>query len=405
MPESTSQADCVGDLPRIEDADVQGKRVLVRCDLNVTFRPGTTQIADDSRIHESIPTIRVLCERGARVVLCSHLGRPRGTVVPELSIVHVQTRAQELLGREIQCLGGPVGSRVQSAVARLHDGEVGIVENLRFHPGEESNTSEFSDALTSLADIYVLDAFGAAHRAHASIAGAPGLIPTYAGILMRAEIAALTRAVESHERPAVAILGGAKVSDKLTVIRNIAKRVDHVLIGGGMVRAFFAASAINVGSAEVPEDEVEATRSLLEDPRVRESLRLPVDVILAERWSADAKFEIVKSDAIESQGFILDIGPETVRQYVDLIASARKVIWNGPMGLFEWPSFADGTRRVAQGIAKNRDAYTVAGGGSTVEAIYKFDAEDAFTHISTGGGASLQFLEGKTLPGVAALTI
>ena len=278
-----------------------------------------------------------------------------------------------------------------------------MLENLRFDPGEEANDPDFSNALASLADIFVNDAFGASHRAHASIVGVADLLPTFAGLLMRAEISALGRAVDSDERPAVAILGGSKVADKLGVVKNLTPNVDAVLIGGGMVSAMLAARGKSVGSVAVSTDELEAARELLDDPTVVEKLRLPSDVIVAEAFDQDSRCFETPADAVPQSGFILDIGSRTVAAYIDAISLAEKIVWNGPMGLFEWEAFATGTKAIAGAISDNESAFKLAGGGSTVEAINSLGIADNVTHVSTGGGASLEFLEGKELPGIAAL--
>ncbi|MXX93672.1 MAG: phosphoglycerate kinase [Chloroflexi bacterium] len=392
-------------MPMIEDVEVSGKRVLLRADLNVTFKPGSTRIADDSRIHASVATIELLRSRGARVVLCSHLGRPKGKVVPEMRIEPVRERMSEVLGVDVGYAGGPVGEEAERVVESLNDSDVAMLENLRFDPGEEDNDADFSNSLASLADVFVNDAFGASHRAHASIVGVADLLPTYAGLLMRAEIVALERAVDSAERPAVAILGGSKVADKLGVVKNLAPNTDAVLIGGGMVSAMLAAQGKSVGSVDVSDDEMKAAKELLDDPIVVDKLHLPTDVIVAEEFSGDSRYIETSADSVPESGFILDIGSQTISNYVDAIGTAEKIVWNGPMGLFEWEAFSGGTQSIASAISDNESAFKLAGGGSTVEAINSLGIADAITHISTGGGASLEFLEGKTLPGIAALHV
>ena len=390
-------------LPRIEEASLRGKKVLLRADLNVTFRPGTTEIADDSRIHAIVPTLELLRAKGARVVFCSHLGRPKGKVVPEMRLDPVRGRMCEVIGSEVKYGGGPVGDDVRRVVEGLSDGEMMMLENLRFEPGEEANDDEFSRELASHADVYVNDAFGASHRSHASIVGVAAILPTYAGLLMRSEIEALERALLSDERPAVAILGGAKVADKLGVVKNLAPKVDAVLIGGGMVSAIFAAQGKRVGSTKLSDEELNAAKGLLVDEAIASKLKLPGDVVIADEFNQNSRFVVADTDAMPESGYILDIGPEAVIDFVSAISSARKVIWNGPMGLFEWPSFANGTDKIASAIASNEDAFKLAGGGSTVEAINAFGIDGKLTHISTGGGASLEYLEGKMLPGIAVL--
>ena len=390
-------------LPRIEEASLRGKRVLLRADLNVTFRPGTTEIADDSRIHAIVPTLELLRGKGAKVVLCSHLGRPKGKIEPEMRLDPVRERMSEVLGTEVKYGGGPVGEDVRRAIDGLSDGEMVMLENLRFEPGEEANDDEFSQELASQADVYVNDAFGASHRSHASIVGVAAFLPTYAGLLMRSEIEALERALVSNERPAVAVLGGAKVADKLGVVENLVPKVDAVLIGGGMVSAMFAAQGKGVGSTKLSDEELDAAKALLVDAAVSAKLRLPCDVVVADEFNENSRFVVADADAIPESGYLLDIGHKAVSDFVRAISGAKKVIWNGPMGLFEWSSFANGTEKIASAIAGNEDAFKLAGGGSTVEAINTFGIGAKLTHISTGGGASLEYLEGKTLPGIAAL--
>ncbi len=392
-------------LPLIEDVEFSGKRVLLRADLNVTFEPGSTRIADDSRIHASVATIELLRSRGARVVLCSHLGRPKGKVVPEMRIEPVRERMSEVLGVDVGYAGSPVGEEAERVIDSLSGSDVAMLENLRFDPGEEDNDADFSNSLASLADVFVNDAFGASHRAHASIVGVADLLPTYAGLLIRAEIVALKRAVDSDEHPAVAILGGSKVADKLGVVKNLAPNIDAVLIGGGMVSAMLAAQGKSVGSVDVSDDEMKAAKELLDDPVVVDKLHLPTDVIVAEEFAQDSRYIETSSDSVPESGFILDIGSQTISNYVDAIGTAEKIVWNGPMGLFEWEAFSGGTQSIASAISDNESAFKLAGGGSTVEAINSLGIADAITHISTGGGASLEFLEGKTLPGIAALHV
>ena len=390
-------------LPSIEDLDLHGKRVLLRADLNVTFEPGTTEISDDSRILASIATVDLLRNLGAKVIVCSHLGRPKGRVVPEMRIEPVRLRTSEVLGTDVKYVGGPVGKGVANAVGALSSGDVAILENLRFHPGEEANDGEFSKALANLADIYVNDAFGASHRSHASIVGVARILPTYAGLLMRAEIDALNRAVMSDERPAVAILGGAKVADKLGVLKNLAPNVDAILVGGGMIAALLAAQGRPVGSAKVGPNELAAAAQLLEDDDVIRKLILPEDVVVADEFDELSDFRAVDVEDMPQHGYVLDIGPRTITKYVGFVNDARKIVWNGPMGLFEWSSFANGTKSLANAISGNVDAFKLAGGGSTVEAINSFGIAQNLTHVSTGGGASLEYLEGKPLPGIVAL--
>lgn len=390
-------------LSRIEEADLSGQRVLLRADLNVTFQPGTTNISDDSRIHATVPTIDLVRRKGAKVILCSHLGRPKGRVVPEMRIEPVRRRTAEVLDVDVSALGGPTGPHVGPPIEELCDGDVAMLENLRFDPGEEANDTGFSSSLAALADVYVNDAFGASHRSHASIVGVASMLPAYAGLLMRTEIEALNRALSSDERPAIAILGGAKVADKLGIVNSLAQNVDAVLVGGGMVSAFAVAQGKSAASATPGADELEAAKALLDDPIASAKIRLPDDVIVSEAFAIDACYSATGFDDVPASGYILDIGPKTIETYSGLIGNAKKIVWNGPMGLFEWPSFEVGTRSVAKAIAENDDAFKLAGGGSTVEAINTYGIANRLSHISTGGGASLEFLEGKTLPGVEAL--
>lgn len=390
-------------LHKIEEVSLKGKRVLLRADLNVTFQPGTTDIADDSRINAIVPTVELLRAKGARVVLCSHLGRPKGKVVADMRIEPVRARLSAMMGIDVTYAGGPVGAETLNAVNGLQDGDVAMLENLRFDPGEEANSGEFSHSLASLADVYVNDAFGASHRSHASIVGVAEVLPACAGLLMRSEIAALERAVGSDERPAVVVLGGAKVAEKLGVVENLAPAADAVLVGGGMISAMLASQGHNVGSVDLSAEELRAAASLLDNAEISKKLRLPIDVVVAEEFSANSTSIEVSVDAIPKLGYVLDIGRKTATEFVGIISSAKKVIWNGPMGLFEWPMFAKGTEEVASAIASNVGAFKLAGGGSTVEAINALGISDKLTHVSTGGGASLEFLEGKTLPGISAL--
>lgn len=390
-------------LPKIEDVDLRGLRVLLRADLNVTFEPGTTNISDDSRIRATVPTIELLRRKGAAIILCSHLGRPKGRVMADMRIEPVLRRTTEVLGVEVTALGGPTGSGIREAVGGMTDGDVGMLENLRFDPGEEANEPAFARDLAAMADVFVNDAFGASHRSHASIVGVAKLLPAYAGLLMRAEIDALNRASSSDERPAIAILGGAKVADKLGIVSSLAPNVDTILIGGGMIAAIIAAQGNPAGSSTPGGDEIEAAKALLGDPMLSAKLTLPDDLIVANQFSLDSPYRTASvGDELDSR-YILDIGSTTIEKYTDVIENANKIVWNGPMGLFEWSNFANGTRAIARAVAANDRAFKLAGGGSTVEAINAFGVSDHVSHISTGGGASLEFLEGKTLPGVAAL--
>jgi len=385
----------------IRDVDVKGKRVLVRVDFNVPLDDG--KITDDRRIREALPTIEELRRRGARVILVSHLGRPDRKVVESLRLDPVARRLSELLGVPVRKLPDCIGPGVEKAVAGMRDGDVVLLENLRFHPEEEDNSDAFARALASLADVYVNDAFGTAHRAHASTVGVTRYLPAVAGLLMEKELSYLSRALEDPRRPFVAILGGKKVSDKIGVIRNLLTRADALLIGGAMSYTFLRARGLPVGASLYEEDKLSLARSLMEDATKRRvALRLPDDVVVADRFAEDATHRVVPAEAIPDGWMGLDIGPRTASAYAHVISSAGTVMWNGPMGVFEFPAFAAGTRAVAEAMAQSQ-AVTIVGGGDSAAAVQQMGLADRMTHISTGGGASLEFLEGKELPGVAAL--
>jgi len=385
----------------IRDVEVTGKRVLVRVDFNVPLDDG--RITDDRRIREALPTITELRRRGARVILASHLGRPDGKVVEDLRLDPVGRRLSELLGVPVVKLTDCVGPDVNRAISQMHDGDVVLLENLRFHREEEANDPAFARALASLADLYVNDAFGTAHRAHASTVGVTSFLPAVAGLLMEKELTYLSRALEDPRRPFVAILGGKKVSDKIEVIRNLLTKADALLIGGAMSYTFLRATGASVGTSLIEEDKLDLARSLLEDAAKRRiTFRLPDDVIVADRFAEDATARVVSAKAIPAGWMGMDIGPQTSAAYAAVIASAGTVMWNGPMGVFEFPPFSAGTRAVAQAMAKSK-AVTIVGGGDSAAAVQQMGLANRMTHISTGGGASLEFLEGKELPGVAVL--
>jgi len=383
----------------VKDLDVQGKKVLVRVDFNVPL-DDQQNITDDRRIVSALPTIRYLLDHGAAVILMSHLGRPKGQVQPEYSLGPVATRLSELLAQPVRMVPDCVGPDVQAAVAAMNPGDVVLLENLRFHNEETKNEPEFARQLASLADLYVNDAFGTAHRAHASTEGVTHYLPAAAGFLMEKELDFLGKAVESPRHPFVAILGGAKISDKIGVIDNLLGKVDKLIIGGGMANTFLKAQGYAVADSLVEDDSLESARMLLKQGQNK--LILPVDVVVADGFANDAQKQVVKIDAVPAGWRILDIGPDTVKLFSDLLTTAKTVVWNGPMGVFEFPEFARGTFALAHTLA-NIQAVTIIGGGDSAAAIEQAGLADRITHISTGGGASLEFLEGKTLPGVAAL--
>ena len=383
----------------VRDIDVKGKRVLLRVDFNVPLAEGT--VTDDIRIRESLPTIRYLLERGAIVILASHLGRPKDKVVESLRMNPVALRLSELLGRPVAKLDDCVGPDVEAACLAAKPGDVILLENTRFHAEEEKNVPAFAAQMASLADVYVNDAFGSAHRAHASTEGVTHYLPSVAGFLMEKELAYLGGALAAPRRPFVAILGGAKISDKIGVIENLLGRVDALLIGGGMANTFLKAGGCDVADSLVEDTALDTARSLIE--RGAGKLVLPVDVTVADRFDAEADSRIVPVGSVPSGWRILDIGPQTLALFGRRLANARTVVWNGPMGVFEFPRFAAGTEAVAAMLAALPDATTIVGGGDSAAAVKKAGRADKMSHISTGGGASLEFLEGKVLPGVAAL--
>jgi phosphoglycerate kinase len=385
----------------VREADVAGRRVLVRVDFNVPLENG--KVVDDTRIRAALPTIELLRERGAAVVLASHLGRPKGKVDPTLSMRPVGGCLSELLGAKVHQAGAVVGGDVETMATALGPGEVLLLENVRFEPGETENDPALAGALAQLADVYVNDAFGAAHRAHASTAGVAGLLPGYAGLLLEREVTELTAVVESPRRPLVVVLGGAKVTDKVGVIDRFLELADEILIGGAMCFSFFRAQGIATGDSLVEEEGVKLAAEALERAgRSDCELRLPLDLVLGERFAAEA--EPRESDGVEvPDGWMgLDIGPRTAQAYADAIAAAGTVLWNGPMGAFELEPFAAGTRAVAEAVAEAAGT-TVVGGGDSVAALQQFGLAEKVDWLSTGGGASLELLEGKKLPGVEAL--
>ena len=386
------------DKKTVRDIDVKGKRVLVRVDFNVPLAGGG--VADDTRIRAALPTIRYLLDQGAAVILISHLGRPKGEAREDLQMDPVARRLSELLGQEVVKVDDSIGAEVEAAAARLNSGEMLLLENLRFHKGERENDPTFAAKLAALAELYVNDAFGAAHRAHASVSGVPAYLPAVAGFLMEKELNFLGAALERPEHPFVAILGGAKISDKIGVVENLLNKVDALLIGGGMANTFLKAQGYEVGKSLVEEESLPLSREIV--ARAGKRLVLPKDVVVADAFEAQARAKTVGVDEVPAGWRILDIGPKTVELFGKRLASAKTVFWNGPMGVFEFPRFAQGTVAIAQKLAQIK-AMTIIGGGDTAAAVRQAGLADKMSHISTGGGASLEFLEGKTLPGVAAL--
>ena len=387
----------------IRDVDVAGKRVLVRVDFNVPLDKATGSITDDARIRAAIPTIDYLRQHGARVILCSHLGRPKGGPDDRLLLGPVATRLGELIGASVAYAKDCIGDKAASAVGALSDGDVLLLENLRFHPEEEANDDGFARQLASLADIYVNDAFGAAHRAHASTAGVAAHLPAVAGLLLEKEVDYLGRALADPAHPFAVIMGGAKISDKIAVIDNLLARCDRLVIGGGMANTFLKAQGIEVGDSLVENEQLETARRLIAEASERRvQLLLPVDVVVTKEFSADAASEVVPVDAVPAGGRILDIGPESVRRFGEAVSDCQTVVWNGPMGVFEFPRFAEGTKGLAAAVA-SAPGTTIVGGGETAAAVEQAGVADRISHVSTGGGAALEFLEGRELPGVAAL--
>ncbi|MGA9174876.1 MAG: phosphoglycerate kinase [Thermoactinomyces sp.] len=386
----------------VRDVDVCGKRVFCRVDFNVPMEDG--KITDDTRIRAALPTIQYLIEHGAKVILASHLGRPKGQVVEELRLNAVAEALSKYLGKPVIKVDEAVGPEVEAQVNEMKDGDVLLLENVRFYPGEEKNDPELAKGFARLADLYVNDAFGAAHRAHASTAGIAAHLPAVAGFLMQKEIETLNRALSNPERPFTAIVGGAKVKDKIGVIENLLDKVDNLIIGGGLSYTFVYAKGYEIGKSLFEENKVELAKEMMKKAE-RNGVRLymPVDVVVVDEFGPNPKtVKIVDIDQIPSDMEAVDIGPKTRELFADVVKASKLVIWNGPMGVFEFDQFAAGTNAVAKALAES-DAYTIIGGGDSAAAIEKAGLADQVDHISTGGGASLEFLEGKELPGVAAL--
>lgn len=382
----------------IREVDYHDKRVLVRVDFNVPIKDG--QVGDDTRMRAALPTLKYLLDQNAALVLCSHLGRPKGEPKPEFSLRPVSVHLSELLGRPVVFVDDCIGPEAEKAAKSLKPGQVLLLENTRFHVGETKNDPKMSRQLSALADLYVNDAFGSAHRAHASTEGVAHYLPGAAGFLLEKEIQYLDQAIANPARPFIAILGGAKVSDKIGVIRNLLKKTDQILIGGGMANTFFKAQGYPVGDSLVEDDVLETARELVQEGGAR--LRLPVDVVISDHFEADADSRVILAGPVPDGWRIMDIGPETVANFSKVINGAGAVVWNGPMGVFEFPKFAEGTFGVARAVADSGGT-TIIGGGDSVAAINQSGLAEKITHISTGGGASLEMLEGLALPGVAAL--
>jgi len=382
----------------IRDIDVKGKRILVRVDFNVPIKDG--KVGDDTRIRAALPTLVYMLKREAALILCSHLGRPKDGPDPKYSLKPVAVHLGTLLGMNVAFADDCIGPVAEKAVQILKPGDVLLLENTRFHKEEEKNDPAMAKQLAALADIYVNDAFGTAHRAHASTEGVTKYLPSVAGFLMEKEIQYLGQAIAAPEKPFVAILGGAKISDKIGVIKNLLTKADTILIGGGIANTFFKAQGYPIGDSLVEDESLDTARQLVKEAGIR--LRLPVDVVIADKFEAGAKSRVISAGPIPDGWRILDIGPETVAAFTKVIKGARTVVWNGPMGVFEFPKFAKGTFGIAKAAADS-GAVTIVGGGESVAAVQQSGLADKITHISTGGGASLEMLEGLTLPGVAAL--
>ncbi len=387
----------------VRDVDVAGKTVLVRVDFNVPLdKQG--HVTDVTRIEAALPTIRYLLEHNAKVVLMSHLGRPDGRVVESMRMAPVARELERMLGQPVKVAPDSVGPEVERMVRDLNPGEVLLLENLRFHPEEEANDPQFARQLAALGDVYVNDAFGTAHRAHASTEGIAHYLPAVAGFLMEKELDALGSILENPARPLAAIIGGAKVSSKIKVLQNLLSKVDMLLIGGGMANTFLKAKGYDVGKSLVEEGMIGVASDLMKQAQDKGvKLGLPVDVVVAERFEPDAPSRVVPVDQVPPDWVIMDVGPITIERFRQLLDPARTIFWNGPMGVFEMPRFAEGTKAIADILANKRGAVTVVGGGDSVAAVEQMGYADRMTHISTGGGASLELIEGRTLPGVAAL--
>lgn len=385
----------------VRDVEVTGKRVFVRVDFNVPMQDG--QITDDTRIRETLPTIKYLIENGAKIILASHLGRPKGQVNESMRLTQAAERLAELLGKPVAKANEAVGEEAKAKVAALNNGDVLVLENVRFYPGEEKNDPELAKQFAELADLFVNDAFGAAHRAHASTEGIAHYLPAVSGLLMEKELSVLGKALSNPDRPFTAIIGGSKVKDKIDVIDNLLNIADNVLIGGGLAYTFFKAQGHEIGKSLLDDTKLDASLGFIEKAKkLGKKFVLPVDIIVADDFNENANSKAVDIDSIPSDWEGLDIGPKTRALYADIIKNSKLVVWNGPMGVFEINKFAEGTKAVAEACATT-DGYTIIGGGDSAAAAEKFNLASKMDHISTGGGASLEFMEGKALPGVVAL--
>ncbi|MFL6561625.1 MAG: phosphoglycerate kinase [Bacillus sp. (in: firmicutes)] len=386
----------------LKDIDVKGKRVFCRVDFNVPMQAG--KITDETRIRAALPTIQYLVDQGAKVILASHFGRPKGQVVEEMRLTPIGVRLSELLGKDVKKADEAYGDSVKALIETMSEGDVLLLENVRFYPGEEKNDAELAKSFAELADVYVNDAFGAAHRAHASTEGIAHILPAVSGLLMEKELDVLGKALSNPERPFTAIIGGAKVKDKIGVIENLLDLVDNLIIGGGLAYTFVKAQGHEVGKSLLEADKIDLANSFIEKAKAKGvNFYMPVDVVVADDFSADANSKVVSIEEIPGDWEALDIGPKTSEIYRDVIQKSKLVIWNGPMGVFEIDKFANGTKAVAEALAEAEGTYSVIGGGDSAAAVEKFNLADKMSHISTGGGASLEFMEGKALPGVVAL--
>jgi len=385
----------------VREINVNFKTVLLRADLNVTFHPGSTEISDDTRIRESLPTIQYLVKHNCKVLICSHLGRPNGSIVEDLSMKHISKRLSNLLDMPIRLIPDCVGETVTETLKSLGHGNVALLENVRFYVEEEENNHEFAQALSAPADIYVNDAFGASHRPHASIKRITDMLPSVAGLLMDKELQVLDTLLSFPTHPFTAILGGAKVSDKIETLKNLTELADTIIIGGGAAATFLKSAGYSIGKSPIEEAHISSAADMINNRQ--SSIILPVDVIVADSFSNDAIYQTVNITDIPNNSRIMDIGPDTATMFKEVIRSSKTVVWNGPMGVFEWEPFSKGTISIAECIADHTKAMTVIGGGSTADIVKYLNLANRMTHVSTGGGATLEFLSGETLPGVVGL--